>query len=151
VSDFSSSDSAADLPGIIRLVRRICLFREQGETARAARLHADELVSAIAEYRLWHGPESLTEEKLCAIFVNETEHVREAIALAVVLAPELARLIPRGDAESEPVFPQMRSLGSVKPFSDRPPAIAELLDAMLDAGGPSAGDEDEGGTRRSGA
>ncbi len=132
----SDSDSAADLTGIIRLVRRICLYREQGETARAARLHADELVAAIAEYRLWHGPDSLTDEKLCVLFVNETDHVREAMALAAALAPDLAGVVPPEGPEAEPVFPPVKPLGSVKPFPDNPPAITELLDAMLTAEPP---------------
>jgi hypothetical protein len=149
VSDSSSSESAAaGLTGIIRLVRRICLFREQGETARAAQLHAGELVSAIAEYRLWHGPDSLTDEKLCMLFVNETEHVREAMALAAVLAPDLAGVVPPGDPEAEPVFPPMRPLGSVKPFPDGPPAIGELLDAMMVAKAPE--DRDPPATSRGG-
>jgi hypothetical protein len=137
VSELSSSDSAAaaeDLTGIIRLIRRICLLREQGEAGRAGRLHADELVAAIAKYRLWHGPESLTDEKLCVLFVNETEHVREAMALAAVLAPELVPLVaPEGSVEAEPVFAPIRPLGSVRPFPGGPPAIRELLDALLTA------------------
>lgn len=137
MSDYASSESAADLTGIIRLVRRICLYREQGETARAARLQADELVAAIAEHRLWHGPESLTDEKLCALFVSETDHVREAMAIAAALAPDLAAVVAPPDPEREPMFPPMRPLGSIKPFPDRPPAIRELLDALMTANTPS--------------
>lgn len=136
VNESSSSDSPAasgDLGGIIRLVRRICLYREQGDGERAARLQADELVSAVAAYRLWHGPDSLTEEKLCGIFVNETDHVREAMAIAAVVAPDLATLVPPSESEAESVFPPMRPLGSMRPFPDGPPAISELLDAMRSA------------------
>jgi hypothetical protein len=137
-SHFNDSSAAAeDLTGIIRLVRRICLFREQGETARAAHLHADELLSAIAEYRLWHGPQSLTDEKLCVLFVNETEHVREAMALAAIVAPDLARLVQPEGPESEPIFPRIQPVGSIKPFPDGPPPITELLDGMMAAGRPA--------------
>jgi hypothetical protein len=136
VSEFSSSehlDPAGDFTGIVRLVRRICLYREQGDAGRAERLQADELVSAVAAYRLWHGPDSLTDEKLWAIFVSEAEHVREAIAFASMVVPDLVRIVPATDAEPEPVFRPLPKPGSLKPFPDNPPAITELLDAMLAA------------------
>lgn len=136
MSEFSSSENpapAGNLAGIIQLIRRICLYREQGETDRAARLHTDELLSAVAEYRLWHGPDSLTDEKLCVIFVHETETVREAMALAAMVVPDLARVVPPAPGHPKPVFPPARKMGSLKPFPDNPPAIPELLDGMLAA------------------
>jgi hypothetical protein len=144
VNDASSSEnpaSAGDLTEITRLVRRICLFREQGDNARADRLQTDELLTRVAEYRLWHGPETLTDEKVCTLFVSETDHVREAMALAAALAPDLAAVVPPESPEAESVFPPMRPLGTVKPFPDQAPAVGELLDAMRSAKAPSRGEQ----------
>lgn len=129
---------AERLAGIIRLIRRICLLREQGGTAEANRLQAGELVAAVAEFRLWHGPGNLTEEKICALFVNETELVREAMVLAHIMAPDLATLASPHQPAEAPVFPPVRPLGSIKPFPDGPPAIGDLLDAMLAAKPPQS-------------
>lgn len=125
------------MAGIIRLIRRVCLLREQGGTAEANRLQAGELNAAIAEFRLWHGPESLTEEKVCALFMNETDVVREAMVLAEIMAPQLARLLPLAQARAEPVFPVVPAeRGNIRPLADGPPAISDLLDAMLAAERP---------------
>lgn len=124
---------------MIRLVRRVCILREQGRVADANRLQAGELAAAIAAYRLWHGPGSLTEQMVCAMFMSETELIREAMVIAEVVAPDLAAMVPAGGSSSAPVFPPIRPLGSLKPFPDQPPAIGELLDAMLAAEPPEAG------------
>jgi hypothetical protein len=140
LNDFASSERVAiaeDLAGIIRLVRRICILREQGEADRAARLHADELVAAIAEYRLWHGPDSLTDEKICAVFVNETELVQEAMVLAELMAPQLARLLPQARPGAAPMVPSAPAeRAAIRPLPEGPPAITDLLDAMLAAERP---------------
>lgn len=140
LNDYPSSDrpaAAEGLAGIIRLIRRVCLFREQGEAAQASRLQAGALGSAVAEYRLWHGPDSLTEEKVCALFVSETEHVREAMVLAEIMAPQLARLLAPGAPSPAPVFPPEPSArAQARPIPDGPPAISDLLDAMLAAERP---------------
>lgn len=101
------------------------------------RLHTDELLSAVAEYRLWHGPDSLSDEKLCVIFVHETENVREAMAVAAMVVPDLARIVPSAPERPVPVFPSVVKMGSLKPFPDNPPAMAELLNAMLTAAPPT--------------
>jgi hypothetical protein len=140
LNDLPSNDRPAEaerLAGIIRLVRRVCLLREQGKVGEANRLQAGELVAAIAEFRLWHGPEGLTEEKVCALFVNETELVREAMVLAEIMAPQLARLLPLAQASALPVFPSVPlATAPVRPLADGPPVIADLLDAMLAAERP---------------
>jgi hypothetical protein len=140
LNDYPSSDrpaAAEGLAGIIRLIRRVCLYREQGEAASASRLQSGELASAVAEYRLWHKPESLTEEQICALFVNETEHVREAMVLAEIMAPQLARLLSPSAPLPVPVFPSVPpGRAAVRPLADGPPAITDLLDAMLAAERP---------------
>jgi hypothetical protein len=140
LNDYPSSDrpaAAEGLAGIIRLIRRVCLYREQGEAASAGRLQSGELASAIAEYRLWHGPESLTEDQLCALFVSETEHVREAMVLAEIMAPQLARLLSPSSPPPAPVFPSAPpGRAAVQPLAEGPPAITDLLDAMLAAERP---------------
>lgn len=139
---------AERLAAIIRLIRRICLLRQRGGVAEANRLQAGELVAAVAEFRLWHGPASLTDEKICALFMNETESVREAMVLAEIMAPNLATLASPHQPAEAPVFPPVRPLGSIKPFPDGPPAIGDLLDAML-AAKPPQPQEPPAGERRS--
>lgn len=140
LNDYPSSDrpaAAEGLAGIIRLIRRICLLREQGATAQANRLQAGELTAAVAEFRLWNGPDNLTEEKLCALFVSETELVREAMVLAEILAPQLVKLLPlAASAGPAPVFPTVLPDKPFRPLPDGPPAISDLLDAMLAAERP---------------
>ena len=130
-----SSDRAAEagrLAGIVRLIRRICLLREQGDAATAGRLQAGELASAVADFRLVAGPAGLSEEKLCALFVSEAEHVAEAMVLAELLVPQLARLMPGVGAARVPLFaptPVAAPAGRLAPGES--PAIPDLLDAML--------------------
>ena len=128
---------AGRLTEIIRLIRRICVLREQGGNAEANRLQAGELAAAVTEFRLGHGPESLTEEKVCALFMSETELVHEAVVLAEIMAPQLARLLPLAQARTEPVFPAIPTeRARVRVLPDGPPAISDLLDAMLAAERP---------------
>jgi hypothetical protein len=140
LNDYPSSDrpaAAEGLAGIIRLIRRVCLYREQGDAASASRLQSGELAAAIAEYRLWHGPENLTEDTVCALYVNETEHVREAMVLAEIMAPQLARLLSPSAPPPGPVFPATPpDRASAQPITGGPPAITDLLDAMLAAERP---------------
>lgn len=136
----SSSDRSAEaerLAGIVRLIRRICLLREQGDAAAAGRLQAGELASAVTDFRLKTGPASLSEDKLCALFVGEAEHVAEAMVLAELLVPQLARLLPGAGAARTPLFvpiPAAAPAGRLAPGQS--PAIPDLLDAMLAAERP---------------
>jgi hypothetical protein len=141
LNDLPTSDHAAAaerLAGITRLIRRICLLREQGKTADANRLQAGELTALVAEFRLWHGPENLTEEKICALFMHETDLIREAMVIAEIMAPQLARLLPLAQAKPDaPVFPSVpEERAAARPVPDGPPAISDLLDAMLAAERP---------------
>lgn len=122
------------MAGIVRLIRRVCLLREQGDAVAAARLQGGELASAITAFRLETGPASLSEDQLCAMFVSEAEHVTEAVVLAELLAPQLARLLPSSGPARPALFDPVPS--AVPPGRAVPgeiPAISDLLDAMLAA------------------
>jgi hypothetical protein len=135
----SSSDrpaEAARLAGIVRLIRRVCLLREQGDAVAAARLQDGELASAITAFRLASGPASLSEDQLCAMFVTEAEHVTEAVVLAELLAPQLARLLPAsasGPARPALFAPLPSDASPGRTVPGETPAISDLLDAMLAA------------------
>jgi len=123
--------------GITRLVRQICLLREQGDAAQAAHLQDDELATAVRDLRLAHGPEAFAESELHGLFVTEERRVAEAVILSELLVPRLV--------ESWPAAALSRSTGPVRTFSPPPaaarasvpaagsPAIPDLLDAMLAA------------------
>lgn len=122
------------MAGIVRLIRRVCLLREQGDAVAAARLQDGELASAITAFRLESGPASLSEDRLGAIFISEAEHVAEAIILAELLAPQLARLLP-GPGPSRPALfaPLPAAIPPSRSVPGEVPAISDLLDAMLAA------------------
>lgn len=123
------------MAGIARLVRRVCLLREQGEAAQAAHLQGNELANAIRDFRLQHGPAALPEEKLGEMFASEEEHVVDAMVLAELLIPQLTRFMPEA-VISRPVPPAVetpRSVPSPRVLAGDSPAIPDLLDAMLEA------------------
>jgi hypothetical protein len=125
------------MAGITRLVRRICLLREQGDAAQAAHLQDDELAAAVRDLRLAHGPEAFAESELHGLFATEGRHVAEAVILSELLLPRLV--------ECRPAAAAPRSSGPARTFSPPPsaarapvsaagsPAIPDLLDAMLAA------------------
>jgi hypothetical protein len=122
------------LAAIVRLVRRICLLREQGNPAEAGRLQVGELADAVRDFRLEFGPASLPDEKLCAMFVSEAEHIAEAMVLAELLAPQLARLCPAAGPSRTPQFAASpAATPAPRGAPDGSPAITDLLDAMLAA------------------
>lgn len=122
------------MAGIVRLIRRVCLLREQGDAVAATRLQDGELASAITAFRLASGPASLSEDQLCAMFVTEAEHVTEAVVLAELLAPQLARLLPApGPARPALFAPLPSEAPPGRSVPGAPPAISDLLDAMLAA------------------
>lgn len=131
--------AAALLAGIARIVRRICLLRELGESAQAVRLQENDLAGAVRDLRLAHGPEMLPENELHGIFAAEEQRVAEAVILSELLLPRLveswlAVSPPRaaGPARSAAVSPVVRPA----PVPAGPPAIPDLLDAMLAAERP---------------
>jgi hypothetical protein len=129
--------AAEDLRGISRLIRQICLLREQADLAQAARLQENELADAVRELRAARGPEALPESELQAMFAREEHRVAEAILLSELLVPRLVSGLP---ASSRPVTTTAGT--AVVAESPRPyhkaapagsPAIPDLLDAMLAA------------------
>lgn len=129
------SAGADPLAGVARLIRRICLLREQGEAAPAAHLEANELANAIRDFRLQHGPAALPGEKLREIFATEEEHVVDAMVLAELLIPQLTRFMPEA-VNSRPASLSVeppQPVPSPRVFTGDSPAIPDLLDAMLEA------------------
>lgn len=125
--------AAGRVAGITRLMRRICLLREQGDDAQAARLHEHDLPAAVRELRAAHGTEALSEAELRTLFAAEEQRVAEAVVLAELLIPQLtgprppvpARAVPAAPVPARPRAPAADARGS--------PAIPDLLDAMLAA------------------
>lgn len=126
--------------GLARLIRQVCLLRECGETDRAAQLHDNDFATAVRDYRLAHGPEALPESELREMFATEERRVAEAVILSELLAPRLVGAMPAASSGARPA-------ARIVPVADRsappsgPPAISDLLDAMLAAertGRPSA-------------
>ncbi len=124
--------AAGRLAGITRLMRRICLLREQDDAGRASALQATELADAVREWRAAHGAEALSDDELRRLFAAEEQRVAEAVVLAELLIPQLvggrppvpAKPVPASPAPARPRTPAASS-GS--------PAIPDLLDAMLAA------------------
>ena len=130
-------DDAACLAGLSRLVRRVCLLREQGDTAEAGRLQQSDLATAIRDFRLARGPDALPEEKLAALFATEEERVAEALCTAELLIQRLTSIWPAAPVPvpmaaapvREPTVVEVRAPTRLIPA--QPPAISDLLDAML--------------------
>lgn len=124
------------MAGIARIVRQVCLLREQGDAARAARLQENELAAAVRDLRLAHGPEALAESALRDLYAAEERRVADAVILSELLIPRLV--------ESRSAGPPARTAGPTRTYSPPPaarspapaagpPAIPDLLDAMLAA------------------
>jgi hypothetical protein len=132
-SSFSQRGAAIDpMAALSRLVRQVCLLRECGEADRAARLHEGELANAVRDHRLTHGPEALPESELRAMFATEERRVADAVILSELLAPRLvAAGVPAPAAGPRPVQSPPAAHRPAVPAG--PPAISDLLDAMLAA------------------
>jgi hypothetical protein len=128
---------------IIRMVRRICLLREDGDMLRARRVDETELQPAVDDYRKMRGDEALPDRALEEIFAIETRRVAEAEVLCELLVPRLVARWPvavsPGTVDATPVS----RISSPVAAPAGPPAIPDLLDAMLAL--------DRAGARRSAA
>lgn len=130
------------MSGIVRLVRRICVLRERGEAAAAARLEENDFATAVRDLRLAEGPEALPAGELHAIFAAEEERVANAAVLVELLLPQLRGALAEIPA-STPVGTVSVRHETSAPFAvarvTEPvagsPAITDLLDAMLAADG----------------
>lgn len=95
------------------------------------------MAEAVRDFRLEHGPETLPESELQALFVREEQRVAEAAILSELLLPRLVDALPVPAGRNRPPPPSARA----EPAPPRqhtepaaaPPAIPDLLDAMLAA------------------
>lgn len=126
--------------GIARIVRQICLLREQGHAAQAERLQENELAAAVRDLRLAHGPEAFPDGDLRGLFAAEERRVAEAEILSSLLIPRLVAGWPAAAGVRAPggARPGPAPLPSGRPPGPAagPPAIPDLLDAMLAAERP---------------
>lgn len=111
--------------------------------AEAGRLQQDDLAAAVGEIRRTRGADAVRDTDLAALFAREGERVAEAMLTAELLihrlteiwpaTPAAARVIAVREPESAPApaRPAARALPTT------PPAISDLLDAMLAAERPS--------------
>ncbi len=128
------------LSGITRLVRRICLLREQGDTVSAVRLEENDLATAVRDLRLAEGLEAVTEAGLREMFAAEERRVADAVVLAELLIPQLAGSFSTGATAGQRPGSNP-SVGRTEPLpatrmvepGTASPAIPDLLDAMLAA------------------
>lgn len=126
------------MSGITRLVRRVCLLREQGEAEAAARFEQNELATAVRDLRLAEGLEAVRDEELQELFIREEQRVADAVILAELLAPRLASVRPPVPAVQVTTPVQVRrdefvSTPRVIESGAGSTAIPDLLDAMLAA------------------
>jgi len=132
-----ADDLATNLEGdrdrLVRLVRRLCLLREQGHSAEAAQLEATGLPPLLKAFGIGAGSTASARDALAEIYAAEKERVANAVVLAELIAAQLDRshpaVAPAGRAANPfPPLPADISAGEVPAGS---PAIPDLLDAML--------------------
>ena len=134
-----SSAEAVSVAGITRIIRRICLLREQNNILAAEQLEQNEFAAALRELVLLHGPELLSERELLDIYRAEEKRVADAAVLAELLAPPLIRALSTASVSLSPARPNAAATNGRDtsiPFSrtaveGASPMIADLLDAML--------------------
>jgi len=136
------SDGAVRLSGLARLVRRICVLREQGDATVAAQLEKNDLANAVRDLRLAEGLDAVSAEELRAIFATEERRVADASVLAELLLPQLRDAWANAPKQSSGASAGIRRESPVAAPAPRvtepvagSPAITDLLDAMLAADG----------------
>lgn len=129
---------AARQTGVSRLVRQICLLREQGDTVEAGRLEANDLAALVDEIRREQGGATLRDEELQEIFSVETQRIADATLVADLLIPRLletwnsfSAALPRPRPAA--TTPEPAPIRAATTVPAGPPAISDLLDAMLAA------------------
>ncbi len=120
------------------MVRQICLLREQGDTVEAGRLEANDLATLVDEIR--REPEGVAwcDAELPALFAAETQRIADATLVADLLIPRLleswnslSAALPR--LRPVPAAPEPAPARPAAAVPSGPPAITDLLDAMLAA------------------
>jgi hypothetical protein len=129
---------AARQTGVARLVRQICLLREQGDTVEAGRLEANDLAALVDQIRREQGGDALRDDELSALFAAETQRISDATLVADLLIPRLletwnsfSAALPRPRPAAPASEPAPVRAPATVPAG--PPAISDLLDAMLAA------------------
>ena len=132
--------NAVGAASLARLIRRICLLREQGNHPGAEQLETGPLAAAVREFRTTHGPEALPESELQAMFALEEKQVIAAAIISELLLPQLVESMTTansaGPNRPAAVFHPRVSPPAVSRAAASaagPPVITELLDAMLAA------------------
>ena len=127
-------DEPGRLAGLSRLVRRICLLREQGDPVEAGRLQQNDLAAAVGEIRRAEGADAVRDDDLAALFAKEAQRVSEALLTAELLIHRLTEIWPAAPAP----IPAGRETAAITerasaapPVPAGPPRISDLLDAML--------------------
>jgi hypothetical protein len=125
-----------EITRITRLIRRICVLREQGEAAAAQNLERDQLAVALDGLHASEGTEALPDDEVQRIFAAERTRAAEAQVLAEMLIPQLIGHFP---PPATPVQNHKPALPRVDPpppelrpvVNGGTPAIPDLLDSML--------------------
>lgn len=119
---------------LVRLIRRICLLREQGDLAGAQDLEHGPLGAAVATARAQLGADALSEDELGRLFVRESERAAEAVAVAELIIQQLTPHWPATAPAAAAGGAAARRAPRLPARSAQPagaPAIPDLLDAML--------------------
>ena len=134
----SSSHRTVDadrVAAISRLVRKVCLLREQGDVSGADGIESTQLADAVRSLREDSGGEGLPEVELREIYAVERKRVADADALCELLVPRLQGFAPSTATSTPTVRSTVLTVTSSRPASstEGSPGIPELLDAMLAA------------------
>ena len=132
------STDAKSPSAIARIIRRICLLREQENATAAKQVEETELLSALRDYRLEFGADALPDTELREMYKAAACRVTEAVITAELLIPQLVgSLAASGPGRSRPLASAATEapapLSGATPPAAGSPAIADLLDAMLAA------------------
>jgi hypothetical protein len=120
---------------LIRLIRRVCILREQDQLTEAQQVEESDLANTVRDLRLEQGPGALSEEALRELFLVESRRVADAAVISELLIPRLVQVLPTaaGSVRARPVHVSAPARGA--PLAG-PPGITDLLDAMLAAERP---------------
>lgn len=119
---------------ISRLVRRVCLLREQGDLVEASEVESTRLVEALRALREASGPDALTDAGLQQLYGIERSRIADAEILCELLLPRLNGAFPAAGRVSAPRRIVPKPLPNREtPTTSGHPEIPELLDAMLAA------------------
>ena len=124
---------AAQKSDLARLLRQASVLREQSDPVRASRLEANEIATVVREIREAHGQGALPEGELQAMVAQEERRVAEAVILAKILISQLVGYFPApaGPGPASPVRAAAEPVAAKTAAG--PPAISDMLDAMLAA------------------